>query len=136
MFLLGIDVGGGSVKAAGVVDGTVAWTGQSDRYENPSPARVAAAIRQAVAGRADGVAGVGLCVPGILTDDRSRVALSVNVPGLNGVPLAGLAADALGRPVPRVRVLNDSTAAGYDLYLGRKLEGRLFLMVLGTGVGV
>jgi predicted NBD/HSP70 family sugar kinase len=45
-------------------------------------------------------------------------------------------ADALGRPTSRLRVLNDSTASGYDLYFGRGLTGRLFLMVLGTGVGV
>lgn len=135
MTYLGIDVGGSSVKAASLVDGAVAWTGQSDRFANPTAADVSAAISQVVAGRAGDVAGIGLCVPGILDDAGASIALSVNLPRLNGVSLAGVVADALGRPAPRLRVLNDTTAAAYDLYLGRRLAGRLFLMVLGTGVG-
>ncbi|MDB5295907.1 MAG: hypothetical protein JWO31_1890 [Phycisphaerales bacterium] len=133
---LGIDVGGSSVKAAGIVDGRVTWRGQSGRYADPTPASLARAVAEAIGERAPDPAAVGLCVPGILTPDGSAIELSVNLPKLNGVPLAGVVADALGRPTPRLRVLNDSTASAYDLYLGRGLAGRLFLMVLGTGVGV
>ena len=136
MNYLGIDVGGSSVKAAGLADGQVTWRGQSGRYADPTPAVLAAAVAEAVGGRSPAPAAVGLCVPGILNADQSAIELSVNLPKLNGVPLAGVVADALGRPAPRLRVLNDSTASGYDLYFGRGLAGRLFLMVLGTGVGV
>jgi predicted NBD/HSP70 family sugar kinase len=136
MVFLGIDVGGSSVKAAAVKDGVVLWTGQSAKYSDPSADRLADAIRQAVGGRLSSPAAVGLCVPGILADDRESIALSVNIPKLNGFPLRQLVAESLGTTPPNVRVLNDSTAAAYDIYLGRKLAGRLFLMVLGTGVGV
>lgn len=137
MTYLGIDVGGGSVKAAAITDGAVAWTGQSDRYADPSADRLSAAIAHAVAGRAAGITAAGLCVPGVLDDAHSKIVLSVNLPKLNGVRLADVVAAALpGGPVPRLRVMNDTTAAAYDLYLGRGMTGRLFLMVLGTGVGV
>jgi predicted NBD/HSP70 family sugar kinase len=136
MTYLGIDVGGGSVKAAALLDGTVAWTGQSDRYADPSADVLAAAIAQAVGGRAGEVSAAGLCVPGVLDDAHTKIVLSVNLPRLNGLPLADIVTAALGKPVPRLRVMNDTTAAAYDLYLGRRMTGRLFLMVLGTGVGV
>lgn len=135
MTYLGIDVGGSSAKAAGLVGDRVVWRGKSGRYADPTPDVLSRAIAEAVGGRAPEPAAVGLCVPGILDADQSAIELSVNLPRLNGVPLAGVVAAALGRPAPRLRVLNDSTASGYDLYFGRGLTGRLFLMVLGTGVG-
>jgi glucokinase len=136
MISLGIDVGGSSVKVALLADGVLAWTAQSERYADPTAAQLSAAIAQAVAGRATGVEAVGLCVPGILDDRQTKIALSVNLPKLNGLPLADVVAAALGHRPPRLRILNDTTAAAYDLYLGRGMAGRLFLMVLGTGVGV
>jgi len=136
MTSLGIDVGGGSVKLALLQDGRTLWTAQSGRYADPSADDIVVAIRAALAGRGEGVDRIGLCVPGILDEQQTRIALSVNLPKLNGLPLADIAAAALERRPAALRIMNDTTAAAYDIYLGRRLSGRLFLMVLGTGVGV
>ncbi|QOV91359.1 ROK family protein [Humisphaera borealis] len=136
MISLGIDIGGGSVKVAALRDDRVLWTAQSARYADPSAETIIGAIREVIAGREIEASNVGLCVPGILNEHQTKIALSVNLPKLNGLPLADIAAVALGRTPARLRIMNDTTAAAYDIYLGRKLSGRLFLMVLGTGVGV
>lgn len=136
MTSLGIDVGGGSVKVAAIDAGRVLWTAQSGRYADPSADTVIDAIRDAIGDREVDARHVGLCVPGILNDAQTQIALSVNLPKLNGLPLAEIASAALGRTPNRLRIMNDTTAAAYDIYLGRQLSGRLFLMVLGTGVGV
>jgi predicted NBD/HSP70 family sugar kinase len=137
MISLGIDVGGSSVKVAGLVDGRVAWTGQSSRYADPSADDLAKAISEAIGGRAADARAVGLCVPGLLDEAKSKIVLAVNLPRLNGIALRDIVYSALGHESghDRVAVLNDTTAAAYDLYLGRELSGRLFLMALGTGVG-
>ena len=135
MTTLGIDIGGSSVKAAARRDGQALWTGQSGRYTRPGRGELLAAIREAVGGRGGGVTRVGLCVPGLLDERKQRVALSVNVPGLVGVPLAGLVAEAVGGRVERLAVANDSNATAWDLYTVRKLTGRLLAIVIGTGVG-
>src|SRR5213075_612815 len=78
---------------------------------------------------------VGVCVPGLMEDDRRTVKHSVNVPGLNGVRLDDLVSQALGRRVALVTVVTDANAAGLDLYVTRHLHGRLFVLVIGAGVG-
>ena len=78
---------------------------------------------------------VGLCVPGLLSDNRDRVTLSVNVPALMDVPLNDLVTRALGRGPAALRIANDAVASGYDLFATRKLPGRLLVLALGTGVG-
>src|SRR5436305_11745421 len=97
MIHLGIDVGGSSVKLAALVDGRIIWTAQSRRYSNPTPTDIAAAISEAAAGRAQNLTAVGICVPGILSDDRSQVELAVNLPALQGVSLEGIVRHALLR---------------------------------------
>ena len=143
---LGIDVGGTSVKAA-LLDAPdangrrrVAWVGKSDRYAKPDAAALRAAIAGAVAGRLDGVAvgAVGLCVPGLMDLSTRRVTLAVNVPGLVGLPLDTLAADALRLPADAIgptTVLNDGAATAADLAATRPLAGRVLVLALGTGVG-
>ncbi|MGE5608414.1 MAG: ROK family protein [Bacillota bacterium] len=135
MSYLGIDIGGSSVKMAAVEEGQVLWTGQSERYERPDTQELARALREAAGGRATRAEGVGLCVPGLLDESRQAVALSVNVPGLNGVNLSVLIGMALGEGLGRVRVVSDAIATGYDLWYQRQLEGRLLVLALGTGIG-
>lgn len=130
---LGIDIGGTSVKAAGVgADGGVLWTGKSGSFSRPDTGQVVAAIREAVAGRAEGT--VGVCCPGLLDRTTGTITLSVNVPGIVGVPLAEVVGRALGRAVTPA-ILSDANAVGYDVYAGRRLSGRLLCLTLGTGVG-
>src|SRR4051812_44121038 len=135
MRVLGIDIGGSSVKAAVLEDGQVVRSGASGRYSRPSPEQVAEAIREAAGDGAAGVGAVGLCVPGLLDETKERVTFSVNVPGLEGTRLSNLVAASVGTGVGRVVVATDSNAAAYDLYHTRRLGGRMMVFVIGTGIG-
>jgi predicted NBD/HSP70 family sugar kinase len=138
---IGMDIGGTSVKLAAVTRyGQTLWTARGAPYVNPSAADLAAAMRQAAGGRLPeegqlrGLA-VGLCVPGILDEQRQAVRQSVNVPGLNGVRLDELVAAALGGRPASTLVTTDAHATAYDLQTSRGLPGRLFMLAIGTGVG-
>ncbi|HEY7119174.1 MAG TPA: ROK family protein [Tepidisphaeraceae bacterium] len=136
MRALGIDIGGTSVKAAQLQDGQVAWTGRSPPFTRPDTAQLVEAIRQAVAARAPGpIDAVGVCCPGLLDRTVRTITLSVNVPGLVGVPLDDIVSRALGAGLPQACILSDANAVGYDIYVSRRLSGRLLCLTLGTGVG-
>lgn len=137
---IGIDIGGTSVKLAAVGrDGRVLWTARSARYCRPDAAGLAAAIREAAGGRIDPGAArgaaVGLCVPGLMNEEKTAVRQSVNVPGLNGVRLDELVTQALGTGPATVSVATDAYATAFDLYRTLRPRGRLFLLAIGTGVG-
>lgn len=135
MTSLGIDIGGGSVKVAAVADGRVRWMGQSGRYANPTGEQLIGAAREAVAGKGGPFTTVGLCVPGLVDEQKRQVVRSVNFPGLEGLPLIDLATGATGQQIERVFIAGDAYATAYDLFVTRRLTGRLFLLALGTGVG-
>jgi predicted NBD/HSP70 family sugar kinase len=132
---LGVDVGGTSVKLALLEGGKTLWTGQSPFYAKPSGDELRAAIRAAAAGRDTAAAVTGICVPGLLSPDRSHVELSVNVPGLMGIPLVRLVHDSLGEQTGPVKVINDAMAATRDFADTYQLRGRVMAIALGTGVG-
>jgi predicted NBD/HSP70 family sugar kinase len=134
--LLGVDVGGTSVKLAMLEGVNVSWTGQSPFYVRPDTETLVDAIRRAAAGRATAVDAIGLCVPGLQDEARSKVTLSVNVPGLVGVPFVELLRRALGPQPASVKVVNDGVATAADIYQARKMNGRLVVLALGTGVGM
>lgn len=137
---LGIDVGGTSVKVAALRDDQVLWRGQSAPYARPDTARLIAAITDAArkgAGdlsslRADGI---GLCVPGLMDKPSRTITLSVNVPGLMGIQLDDLISRALGTNLGAIHIVNDAVATGTDVWISKKLTGRLLTIALGTGVG-
>ena len=135
MTTLGIDIGGTSVKLAVLRGGEVLWTARGATYDRPTRAQIAAAIRDAAGGRATGVEAAGVCVPGLLDDDRTTVRQSVNLPGLNGVRLDDLVGEALGQQPRSLAVVSDANATGIDLYASRRLTGRLFVLAIGAGVG-
>ena len=135
MRYLGVDVGGTSVKIAMVEGERVLWTGQSPFYARPTTEQLVSAIKAAAGGKADRADGVGLCVPGLQDKVKRKVILSVNVPGLNDVSLDELIGTSLGTGVGRVQIVNDAVATGTDVYLSKKLSGRLLTIALGTGVG-
>ena len=140
MLVLGIDIGGGSVKAAATRDGQLVGTSRSPAYRHPTLAQLGAAIRTAV----DGLGNrgefdtVGLCVPGLLDDSRRCVLQSVNLPALVGARLDHLLAQSLDVSLPalgRLVPVTDAQATAHDLYISFALKGRLFALVIGTGVG-
>jgi len=116
-------------------DGRLLWTGKSQAFARPDTAQIVAAIRQATEGYEFAAEAVGLCCPGLLDRARRVITLSVNVPGLVDVPLDELVAKALGTSAPGVAILSDAGAVAYDIYVERRLSGRLLCLALGTGVG-
>lgn len=133
---LGIDVGGTSVKLAVIEGDRTVYTGQSPFYARPTADELRSAVRAAAGGREIESAVAGICVPGLLAADRSHVTLSVNVPGLMGLPLVQLVSDALGSKTGPVKVVNDAAATTCDFTRTHKLTGRVMVMALGTGVGM
>lgn len=134
---LGIDIGGTSVKAAGIRDDRTIWTGQSAFYSRPTAGQLHEAIRSAVAGRAREIQSIGICTPGLLDPGKRVVTLAVNVPGVVGISLDRLVPEALGIEFRgRARILNDATATAADLNHTRRFQGRLLVLTLGTGIGI
>ncbi|MBK7403977.1 MAG: ROK family protein [Phycisphaerales bacterium] len=145
MLSLGIDIGGSSVKAALLRDGAPVATVRGDRYQAPDHDVLSGAIRHAIDTVLRGVTSpldrVGLCAPGLLDRPTMTITKAVNVPGIVGVPLAGLVAEGLrghalapGAAASLV-VTTDAHATALDIYAAEQFAGRLLCLALGTGVG-
>jgi glucokinase len=135
MALLGIDIGGTSVKMASLEGDHVLWTGVSPPYSQPNRAELIESICRAAAGRECQAERVGLCVPGLMDPLRRMVTLAVNVPGINGVPLNAIVFEALGISNMPLRLTGDAVATGLGIWFARKLSGRLLCIAIGTGIG-
>ncbi len=144
---MGIDIGGSSVKAAATVDGRSWSVANSTRYQRPDTAALRAAIGAACTevdlSAASGVR-IGLCVPGVFDPERGCVVRSLNIPALEGLPLAGFVLDAISDGLPAiresieagaVRVCSDAHAAAFDWVTTHPTAGRLLAISMGTGVG-
>jgi glucokinase len=137
---VGIDIGGTSVKAVHVRDGVVIGTGGSDAYARPDRATIEDAVetaaRCALGGNGGDTRGwvVGVCVPGILNADVSRVVRAVNLPGLSDVDFRSL----MERAVPGCvfgPLMSDAIAAAHGYWSLAPRPGRMLMLSLGTGVG-
>ncbi len=136
MEILGIDIGGSSLKGAPVDTSTGRFISPRRRIETPqalSPARMAAAVAElARSFQWSGPVGIGF--PGVV--GASRILTSDNLHhrfvGRDG---AHLFARAIGAPVA---LTNDAAAAALaemTLGAGRGFEGKTLILTLGTGVG-
>lgn len=136
--VIGLDIGGGSTKAALFVDGEPMGDAVSERYAMPDRAQMVKAIRGAIVGLG-AIEGrevaVGACVPGILDASAERVELAVNLPGLMGLDVRGVADEALGGRLCGWSLTSDALAATYAHWSIERRPGRLLALVLGTGVG-
>ena len=136
MFSLGIDIGGTSVKVAGVSNGQVLWTSQSSPpYSLPTTEQLLQAMRGAIGSRGAGLGAVGMCVPGLLDRQKRIITVAVNVPGLQNIVLDDLAGMALGYRPAHIEIVNDANATAYDIWSTRQLNERLLVLAIGTGVG-
>jgi predicted NBD/HSP70 family sugar kinase len=140
MITLGIDIGGTSVKAAILRDGTPVGNGRSARYDKPDRGTLVSAIAEAVARAREtlgspGPDSIGLCAPGVLSASGDFIERSINVPGLVGVPLSELLAGALGSVPSKLHIVPDVHAAAEDVVQAGRLNGRVWVLALGTGVG-
>jgi polyphosphate glucokinase len=135
--VLGIDVGGSSVKAglvevaAGRLHGALIQA----PTPQPSPPPALLAVIAALAGRLPGAsATVGIALPSVVTAGIVRTAANID-PAWLGTDGAALAARSLGRPA---LLLNDADAAGIAemrFGAGRDCQGTVIMVTLGTGIG-
>ncbi|HEY2591440.1 MAG TPA: ROK family protein, partial [Steroidobacteraceae bacterium] len=135
--VLGVDVGGSSIKG-GVVDvESGELSGELLSVPTPQPATPQAmipAIAQ-LAARLPATSGTaGLCFPSVVKQGRIRTAANIDRSWLD-VDGAALAGQALRRPVV---FLNDADAAGLAEMrwgAGRGVDGPVVMVTLGTGIG-
>jgi polyphosphate glucokinase len=135
--VLGIDVGGSSIKA-GLVDVTAGkLAGELISAPTPRPSTPAAMVA-AIAGLAGrlppGRGTVGIAFPSVIKRGVAYTAANIDA-GWIGSDGATLAASALGRPA---LFLNDADAAGIAEMrwgAGRECRGVVIMVTLGTGIG-
>jgi len=135
--VLGIDVGGSSVKA-GLVDldaGRVSGELISAPTPRPSPPPALMPVIAGLAARLPGPTGtVGIAFPSVIKHGIVRTAANID-PAWIGTDGAALAARTLGRPA---LLLNDADAAGIAEMrwgAGRGASGVVIMVTLGTGIG-
>lgn len=135
-YLLGLDLGGTSVKGVAVTPGGLTLGTYHQAYDLTRPLAFATCASE-VARQAEAVHGrperIGLSAPGIAAREADRIAhMPGRFPGLEGFDWAG----HLQRP-EGVRVLNDAQAALLgEVWLGAARGGSdVVLLTLGTGVG-
>jgi polyphosphate glucokinase len=136
MVLVGIDVGGSSIKGAPVDLSNGALTAPVTAVPTPTPvtpAAVVAAIAGLVAGL-EATGPVGVAVPSVVRRGVTWTAANIDRSWI-GVNVENLARDALRRPVT---LLNDADAAGIAevrLGAGRGERGVVLMLTFGTGIG-
>ncbi len=134
--LLGVDVGGSSVKA-GLVDvtsGELASALLSAPTPAPSTPDALMPVIAGLAARLPSAGPVGLCFPSVVKSGKVRTAANVASAWI-GVDGAALTSRALGRPVV---FLNDADAAGLAEVrwgAGRGVSGPIVMLTFGTGIG-
>jgi len=136
MILLGIDIGGSSIKSAPVDTDAGQLTGPAIARPTPKPATPAAVARVvgelATASATSGPVGIGL--PSVIKQGRVCTAANID-PSWIGVDAPRLMSDAVRR---RCVVLNDADAAGIAelrFGAGRMLTGTVIVLTIGTGIG-
>ncbi|MGC1730883.1 MAG: ROK family protein [Steroidobacteraceae bacterium] len=135
--ILGIDVGGSSIKA-GLVDVDAGrLTGGLISAPTPQPSTPPALmpVIASLAGRLPGASGsAGIAFPSVIKQGTARTAANVDHAWI-GTDGAALAAAALGRPA---LFLNDADAAGIAEMrwgAGRGSSGVAIMVTFGTGIG-
>ena len=132
-FVVAVDVGGTSIKAARVsAAGELADAARVATPVADGPEAVVAAIRALVRSLADGAAAVGVVVPGVVDVAAGVARYAANL-GWRDVPLASLLAGDTGLPVA---LEHDVRAAGIaERRVGRLAgAGDALVLVIGTGI--
>ena len=134
--VLGIDIGGSSVKVALLSKSGEQQTARSSIYERPDREHLRSAIDEAIQSlTADplGVRTIGVCAPGA-RNAAGVIVKAVNVPGLEGIDPCTLARD-VAPDAQTVNAVSDAVAAAHGYWSREQPRGRLLALVLGTGVG-
>jgi polyphosphate glucokinase len=135
--VLGLDLGGSSIKAGAVDVGAGHVVGELRSVPTPAgatPAATAEAFRQLVGMFPACTGPVGLAFPAVMKRGVAYTAANVDKSWI-GTDAAALLAAAAGRPGA---VLNDASAAGLAemrVGAGRGVKGVVMLLTFGTGIG-
>lgn len=134
--LLGVDVGGSSIKLARVRVDDGAVQGALESIPTPQPATPAAVLDAILAHPLATVSSgpIGLAFPAVVKDGRARTAANVDQAWL-GTDAASVVRARTGRDCA---FLNDADAAGLAEMrcgAGRGLGGVVLMLTLGTGIG-
>ncbi|HUN75757.1 MAG TPA: ROK family protein [Steroidobacteraceae bacterium] len=134
--LLGVDVGGSSVKAglADVQGGHLVGDLISAPTPVPSPPSALMPVIAELAARLPASGPVGVCFPSVVKNGKVRTAANIDA-GWLGADGAALASAALGRPTV---FLNDADAAGIAEMrwgAGQGVAGPVVMLTFGTGIG-
>jgi polyphosphate glucokinase len=136
MKVLGIDIGGSSLKGAPVDTKTGALIAERHRIETPerlSPGEMGAAIAR-MAEQFDWKGPVGVGFPGVVQGGFVRTSANLHR-DFSGLDAAELFERAVGA---EVSLVNDADAAGLaeaTFGAGRGVRGVVLLLTFGTGVG-
>jgi glucokinase len=137
MRLVGLDLGGTSIKAGVVSDQGEVLDRRSSEVVAASGAPGVLESLAALARELGVERKLGLGAPGLFDRERGVVLESPNLPFLEGVPLRGELARRLGLAEEDVLLENDANAAAIgEHWLGAgRSEPDLLMVTLGTGVG-
>jgi polyphosphate glucokinase len=134
--LIGIDVGGSSIKAASVDAATGGLRGNVASVPTPRPSTPTAMLESFVSldRQLGGTGPVGLALPSVVQHGVARTAANIDKSWI-GTDAATMLRERLGRPVT---VLNDADAAGLAEMrwgAGRDTSGTVIMLTFGTGIG-
>ena len=141
MIVIGVDIGGGSIKGGAINDqGKVldTFTIPMDRFAAPEVtfAALADAINDFKNTHSydEPITGVGLGVPGLINKDTGEVASSPNMPKWLNFNIIKFMEERIHLPV---KIVNDASAAalGEAKFGSGKDYHYLIMLTLGTGVG-
>ncbi len=136
MNLLGIDIGGSTTKSA-----LVSAKGQISNYqETPTSQKLDQILAdlKKIINTNDELAGIGICVPGLIDSQNGIIKQVVNIPSLDNFELTKLITPFLPfNPFPPIFLLNDADAAllGEHWIGAAKDYKNIVMLTLGTGVG-
>lgn len=134
--VLGIDIGGSSVKGAPVQVQTGALAGERLLIPTPQPATPAAAamVLTEMVRHFSWKGPIGCGIPAVIRDGQARTAANIDSSwiGADIVPLFGAATGCA------VTILNDADAAGLAemrFGAGQNRRGTVIIITIGTGLG-
>jgi polyphosphate glucokinase len=134
--VIGVDVGGSSIKAACVDPATGGLLGSVASVPTPQPSTPTAMLESFVSldRQLGGTGPVGLALPSVVQHGVARTAANIDKSWI-GTNAATMLRERLGRPVT---VLNDADAAGLAEMrwgAGCGTSGTVIMLTFGTGIG-
>lgn len=141
MIVIGVDIGGGSIKGASITDkGKILdeFTIPMDRFKEPEITFgiLADTINEFIKSHKydEEIVGVGLGVPGLIDKEKGTVSSSPNMPKWLNFNIVEFLSSKISLPI---KIVNDASAAalGEAKFGSGRNHKYLIMLTLGTGVG-